>query len=319
MKISIIGCGNIIIKEHIPAIISLGIKVCALCDLSIENINKAKNLLHYDVPSFLYYKELVYIIKPNIVLIALPHNIYCEVLSFCSQFPMRIIKEKPFALTLLESKIFSDFSRSRSFKIFTVCQKRYTLAYEILKHEVQRINEKISYLKIRYTIPSNNPNKDWRRQYATSGGGVWFDMGYHIVDIINYLFDGKEIKVNYARLINSSCHYYNVDDIAFVEFECDGAIILAYISCVAIEKYEDVTMYGQNTIFHANKNHITLKNKKQEILKYIKVENTSPFVKMYQEFLCNGGEAAFERNLSRSISLMRVLEEASKKSNFCKK
>lgn len=314
MKVAIIGCGNIVLKEHIPAIVSLGIKIYGLCDLSMDNLSKAKKLFCYNVPGFLCYKELIHIVNPDTMLLALPHNVYHEVLNYCKKFPMKIIKEKPFALTLSQSKIFSDFSRGQDFKIFTVCQKRYTPAYEILKREVQKSQERIFFLEIRYTIPSKNPNGDWRSQHSTSGGGVWLDMGYHIIDIINYFFDGKEIKINHARLINSSGGNYNVDDIAFVELECDGVIILAYMSCVAIEKHEDITVYGQNTIFFTDKKRVILKNKKQETLKITEIENISPFVKMYKEFLFNGGEAGFERNLNSSISLMRVLDQTVKNS-----
>ncbi|MDC9583403.1 Gfo/Idh/MocA family oxidoreductase, partial [Xenorhabdus sp. PR6a] len=315
MKVAIIGCGNIVLKEHIPAMVSLGIKIYGLCDLSPNNIDEARSLLNYEVAGFSCYKELINKVKPDTLLVALPHNMYYEVLDYCSNFPMKIIKEKPFALTLSQAKIFSDLSRGRNFKIFTVCQKRYTPAYEILKYEIKKSEEKISQLTIRYTIPSKNPNGNWRSQYSTSGGGVWLDMGYHVVDIINYLFDGKEIKINHARLINSSCGDYNVDDIAFVELECDGVIIFAYISCVEIEKHEDVTAYGQNAIFHADKKKVNIKNKKQEIIKSIEIESISPFVRMYKDFLFDGGEAGFERNLNSSIALMRVLERAFKNSN----
>lgn len=37
---------------------------------------------------------------------------------------------------------------------------------------------------------------------------------------------------------------------------------------------------------------------------------------MYQSFLFDGGEAGFEKNLNNSISIMHVLEQAVKKSNF---
>ncbi|MXP56787.1 Gfo/Idh/MocA family protein [Pantoea sp. Mhis] len=261
MKLAIIGCGNIVLKEHIPALIALGLKINGLCDLSIDNINKVKDLLKYDVPMFLCYRKLINEIKPNIVLMALPHNTYYEVLNYCSKFPMKIIKEKPFALTLSQSKIFSDFSRGKYFKIFTVCQKRYTSAYEILKREIQNTYEKISHLKIRYTIPSKNPNGNWRSRYFTSGGGVWLDMGYHVIDIINYFFDGQEIKINYCRLINSSNDDYDVDDTAFVELECNKVIIIAYISCVSMERHEDITIYGNNRIYYSNPEKITIKNK----------------------------------------------------------
>ncbi|MXP50271.1 Gfo/Idh/MocA family oxidoreductase [Pantoea sp. Eser] len=316
MKVAVIGCGNIVLKEHIPAMVSLGIKVHALCDISSVNIDSAQKILNYEVPAYNCYKALIEKVRPDTLVIALPHNMYHEVLEYCSDYPLKIIKEKPFALTLTQAKIFSDYSRGKNFKIFTVCQKRYTPAYELLKNEIHESGEKISQLTIRYTIPSKNPNANWRSQFSTSGGGVWLDMGYHVVDIVNYLFDGKDVAINHARLINSSGDNYNVDDIAFVELECDGVIIFAYISCVEIEKHEDITAYGKNKIFHCDKKCVTIKNKNQVVVKSLEVDHTSPFVRMYQDFLFNSGEAGFERNLSSSMSLMRILEKAFKNSNF---
>lgn len=316
MKVAVIGCGDIVRKEHIPAMVSLGIKVHALCDISSDNIEAAQKTLNYQVPAYTCYKALIEDIQPDTLVVALPHNMYDEVLTYCSSYPFKIIKEKPFALNLRQAKIFSDFSRGKNFKIFTVCQKRYTPAYELLKNEIRDSGEKISQLTIRYTIPSKNPNASWRSNFSTSGGGVWLDMGYHVMDIVNYLFDGRDVAINHARLINTSEGEYNVDDMAFVELECNGVIIFAYISCIEIEKHEDITAYGKNKIFHANKKGVTIKNKKQEIISHLEVEPTSPFVRMYKDFLFNSGEAGFERNLSNSMSLMRVLEMAFKNSNF---
>ena len=316
MKVAVIGCGDIVRKEHIPAMVSLGIKVHALCDISSDNIEAAQKTLNYQVPVYTCYKALIEDIQPDTLVVALPHNMYDEILTYCSSYPFKIIKEKPFALNLRQAKIFSDFSRGKNFKIFTVCQKRYTPAYELLKNEIRDSGEKISQLTIRYTIPSKNPNASWRSNFSTSGGGVWLDMGYHVMDIVNYLFDGRDVAINHARLINTSEGDYNVDDMAFVELECNGVIIFAYISCIEIEKHEDITAYGKNKIFHANKKGVTIKNKKQEVISHLEVEPTSPFVRMYKDFLFNSGEAGFERNLSNSMSLMRVLEMAFKNSNF---
>ncbi|MBA2814286.1 Gfo/Idh/MocA family protein [Candidatus Pantoea persica] len=316
MKIAVIGCGNIVVKEHIPAIISLDIKIHALCDISQGNIDSAKKLLDYEVPTYTCYKQLIKKERPDTLVVALPHNLYYDVLIFCSDFPLKIIKEKPFALNLAEAKKFSDLSRGKNLKIFTVCQKRYTPAYELLKQEINDTGEKISHLTIRYTIPSENPNANWRSQFSTSGGGVWLDMGYHVIDIINYLFDGKEVTVNHARLLNSSEENYNVEDMAFVEMECAGVIIFAYISCVEIEKHEDITAYGKSKIFYTDKKGLTVKNKKQQLVKRIEAEDDSPFVRMYKDFLFDSGEAGFERNLSSSTSLMRILEKAVMNSKF---
>ncbi|WP_216080992.1 Gfo/Idh/MocA family protein, partial [Shigella sp. FC1967] len=143
---------------------------------------------------------------------------------------------------------------------------------------------KFSQIMINYIISSKNPNSNWRSEFLTSGGGVWLDMGYHVVDIINYLLNGEKITINYAKLINSSEGEYNVDDIAFAEFECAGVTIFANISCVGMEKTEDIIAYGRNRIFHANKEGVTIKNKKQKVINFYKSEPISPFIRMYQSF-----------------------------------
>ncbi|WOO50912.1 MULTISPECIES: hypothetical protein [Enterobacterales] len=42
MKLAVIGYGSIVLKEHLPAMILLGVKIHALCDISSDNINQAK-------------------------------------------------------------------------------------------------------------------------------------------------------------------------------------------------------------------------------------------------------------------------------------
>ncbi|WP_387492103.1 Gfo/Idh/MocA family oxidoreductase [Photorhabdus sp. RM96S] len=179
-----------------------------------------------------------------------------------------------------------------------------------------RIHGRVLKRKIRRIRSYNYGSfKGGVKKYAralNAGGGVWLDMGYHIVDLLCYLFDCHEINVNYSKLINTSNGKYNVDDTAFVEFQYGNVIIFVYISCVAYEKYEDITLIGDDFIVYANRNQLKIKNKKQEVIseKYFHPDDESPFVDMYQDFLFSKEKDSFSNNLKNSIVITNLLENA---------
>lgn len=43
------------IKEHLPVMVLLGVKIHALCDISSDNINQAKEILNHEIPIYSYY------------------------------------------------------------------------------------------------------------------------------------------------------------------------------------------------------------------------------------------------------------------------
>ncbi|MEY0766012.1 MULTISPECIES: Gfo/Idh/MocA family protein [Providencia] len=319
MRLAIIGCGNIVRKEHIPALCNLGVSISALCDISISNIYKAKLLLNYSPSTYICYRKMIDEIEPDTIIIALPHELYEDIICYCCKSNVTtIIKEKPFALNVMQARKLKDLIIKNDMRFFTVCQKRYTLAYEKLKECLISTGEKASQVEIRYTIPSKNPNSDWRGNNAISGGGVWLDMGYHIVNLVNYLFDGDEISVNYSRLINTSSGEYDVDDIAFVELQCRGVIIFIYISCVGYKKHEDVTLISDNFIIYGNKYMVQVKSKKQKIINEFDFINEleSPFVRMYREILFSDSQDGFNSNLVSSLAVTDILEVAFKDSGY---
>ncbi len=317
MRLAIIGCGNIVRKEHIPALCSLGVSISALCDISISNIYKTKLLLNYSSPTYLCYRKMFDEIEPDTIIIALPHELYENVIFYCCKNNITIIKEKPFALNVMQAKKLKNLIIKNDMRFFTVCQKRYTLAYEKLKEYLISTEEKVSQIEIRYTIPSKNPNSDWRSSHASSGG-VWLDMGYHIVNLVNYLFDGDEINVNYSRLINTSSGEYDVDDVAFVELQCRDTIIFIYISCVGYKKHEDVTLISNNCIIYGNENIVQVKSKKQKIINEFNFINAleSPFVRMYRELFFSDSQDSFNSNLVSSLAVTDILEIAFKESGY---
>ncbi|WP_289995041.1 Gfo/Idh/MocA family protein [Photorhabdus laumondii] len=312
MKLAIIGCGNIVLKEHIPTINTLGIEIVGLCDILEENIIEARKLINYKIPSYSCYQEMLEEVPTDSVLVALPHYMYEDVIKYCSRKKLKIIKEKPFAISINQAKKLKQLAYTNNVELFTVCQKRYTKSYRQLKSVMDENNGKLKQIKIRYTIPSKDPNSNWRGKYSNAGGGVWLDMGYHIVDLLCYLFDCHEINVNYSKLINTSNGKYNVDDTAFVEFQYGNVIIFVYISCVAYEKYEDITLIGDDFIVYANRNQLKIKNKKQEVIseKYFHPDDESPFVDMYQDFLFSKEKDSFSNNLKNSIVITNLLENA---------
>ncbi|MDB6372558.1 DegT/DnrJ/EryC1/StrS family aminotransferase [Photorhabdus bodei] len=133
MKLAIIGCGNIVLKEHIPTINILGIEIVGLCDILEENIIEARKLINYKIPSYSCYQEMLEEVPTDSVLVALPH--YMEV---------HTDNLKEFAITgtglnLRMHPLGAAVVLPQMDKFHQMMEEKRETA-RILKHEIEKIN-----------------------------------------------------------------------------------------------------------------------------------------------------------------------------------
>jgi predicted dehydrogenase len=253
--------------------------------------------------------------SPDYVLVALPHHAYPSVIEFCLRRGLKVIKEKPFATALEQVEHLSKTVAETPGTLFTVCQKRYYPAYEELRRYIDCRPGQIRQVVVRYTIPSKSPNSGWRGRSDKAGGGVWLDMGYHAVNLLQFLLRSPAMTVSHASLINTAPGSYEVDDIAFAELNCAGIPALVYVSCVDSEKNEHITITGDDFIARADRRGLLIKNKNQDTLlvSNIEADPGSPFTAMYKQLSLDIDGAIFAENLSESIQSSKIICEVNER------
>lgn len=313
-KIAIIGFGNIVKNNHVAALQSVGAEIVAICDIDESARDSARKIFGYSIEFYTDYEVMISEKSLDYVLVTLPHNLYYEVVKKCLEKNINVIKEKPFAMNYDDAINLSEIALKSKSKLLTVCQKRYNPAYSELKKLIDINTDDIKQINIRYTIPSKKPNSGWRSEHLQAGGGVWMDMGYHLIDLINYLFNNSDVNLAFTSLINTSPENYDVDDCAYVFLRCMNININIYISCVDVNKSEEITVIGSKFIALATSKSLTMKNKKQEVLYDIKFENsdTMSFENMYRSFLSDSTDDKFHlRQIKNAVSTTNLIQKVS--------
>lgn len=313
-KIAIIGFGSIVKNNHVTALQSVGAEIVAICDIDEGARDSANKIFGYSIDFYTDYEVMISEKSIDYVLVTLPHHLYYDVVRKCLENKINVIKEKPFAINYDDAISLSEIALKSKSKLLTVCQKRYNPAYSELKSLIDINADDIKQINIRYTIPSKKPNSGWRSEQQQAGGGVWMDMGYHLIDLVNYLFNNSDISLVFTSLINTSPENYDVDDCAYVVLRCNNININIYISCVDVNKSEDVTVIGGKFIALATSRSFIIKNKKQEVLYEMSFDNSDimSFENMYRSFLSDNSDERFHLcQIKNAVSTTGLIQRVS--------
>lgn len=253
LEIGIIGLGRQTIEEHIPALNLIdNISVKAICDKQRERITEANKILKYNksIKEYTSFNDMLCENRFDFIIVSLPHDQYLECIKLAAEKKIDILKEKPFARNIDEANEIFDLIEKHNIRLMTACQRRFHPLYEEFEKRIPTLG-RIKWIEARYTIPSKNPNSEWRSSKEKAGGGVMLDMGYHIFDILMWIFDPFDEV--YAIALNHRPNFYDVEDTAFIRFKThkmnepdhliDGSI---FISCIYPEKTDELIILGEN-------------------------------------------------------------------------
>ena len=200
VKWALIGCGKVVLKNKTTPFNNHKNKIISICTTSIENSNKAisqlklKNCTGYDNVYEMLNSESM-----DAIYICTPPKFHYEYLKILSEYNIPIIYvEKPFVLNKNEAKIIKQIYKNKKTNIFVAHYKRLLPQIKKLKNIIQ----KKKYGKVEYIegIFKRKFNKElltnsWIYKKEISGGGRFFDIAPHIIDVIYYIFGSfKNIK-----------------------------------------------------------------------------------------------------------------------------
>lgn len=172
----------------------------ALIDNDFDSLKKI-----YDSNKYLLLKDIKELNKNidfDIVIICLPHYLHkCITLPLISS-KKTIIKEKPLAINSNDIKDYlNEMKKYSNHKLFTIVQRNFNPSFQEAKNNLNSIG-KIYNFSYDYDLNIENKTNGWRAEFNKSFGGVLIDMGYHILDIIFYFFNG----LISASAISSYCY-----------------------------------------------------------------------------------------------------------------
>lgn len=196
MKIGLIGFGSMG-KTHAYCVnnlkyffdVNYPVEIKTVCTKNIENARKAK--VRFGFENFTDNEDDI-INDPEIdaVDICTPNIYHYETCKKAITAGKHIYCEKPLAVTYEQAKELSNLAKEKGVKAHMVFNNRFLLP--VIKSKELIENGKLGRIlsfnaKYLHSSALNVNKTGWKQDKDICGGGVLFDLGSHVVDLIYYL------------------------------------------------------------------------------------------------------------------------------------
>lgn len=256
-------------KDHIPAVLRRDdLEIIAVVDKDKElskSIGKELNVQYFAETSCAISDT-----KPDLALVCVPHNAYFEILEILAKNHVATLKEKPLAMTYIEAKKIIGLYQSNNTYLQICVQRRFSKLYETTKKLVQEVGNIYSmYVEYTLSLKAEDMKTGWRADKKISGGGAAIDMGYHIIDLLTYIF-GLPDKL-YAQLnYNSVGKGYTIDDTMKALMTFDNHINAnIVVTKIFNQKNEKIRIFGdKGSVYVDGRTVVLFDSEKNEIESY---------------------------------------------------
>ncbi|MDR3194984.1 MAG: Gfo/Idh/MocA family oxidoreductase [Tannerella sp.] len=213
-KIGLIGCGNRS-KALISALNSVPeLEIAALCDIVphktqqraqlITSGDKPKHLTHLD--------ELLRLDDLNAIIVVTPNDTHKEIVIAALEAGRHVFCEKPVALTVADCNDIIGVVERTHKSLQIGHQRRHEAGYKTLvetlrTRPVGKILQSSLYdFRGDWRVPEADEYPEgtayWRLDQKRSGGVV-YEMGAHIIDVNNWVFDSEPVAVSSLQGVNN--------------------------------------------------------------------------------------------------------------------
>lgn len=224
MRIGLIGCGNIGVNAHIPAVsANAEMSIVAAADPTAERLQLAAEAAQLGAGDCSAdWRDILARDDIDAVIVATPQRFRPEIVIAAAQAGKHILAEKPLALTPADAQAMIDAARAHGVTLATVHNYYFMPVYQDIK-EVLEANEigtpevaVMNYLGVEDRPGAAAFVPRWRHNSADSGGGVLTDM-LHVVYLANWFMGGapESVTAFVDRRLDSNG---DVEDIALVRY-----------------------------------------------------------------------------------------------------
>jgi len=211
MRVGILGLGKMGRLHLMNALRMDNATVVAVADQSKRNLRKARNLNSH-LKTYDDYKKLIDSENLNAVIISLPNFLKEESILYALEKNLDIFVDKPLARNFPEAERIAKKVRAKDVRLMVGVNYRYIDSVQKLKKKVdegQIGDAVIATLELIMNGPFSHPLvpqpvQEWWLNREKSGGGALIDLGYHLIDICNWMFG--DLELSYSTL----GHGYNL-------------------------------------------------------------------------------------------------------------
>ncbi|HEY8280518.1 MAG TPA: Gfo/Idh/MocA family oxidoreductase [Bdellovibrionota bacterium] len=185
-KIAVVGYGFISGKGHVPAFAKRSdVEVVAVAETNPERLEQARK----DLPNARFYSDYQTLLKIekqlDIVDIATPPYVHCEIALAAMKSGAHVLCEKPLAMNTAEAKKMLECAKAEKRVLFPCHNYKHAPVVKVIEEAIKsgKIGEVTSVTLQTFRNTHAKGLKewktDWRREKKFSGGGIAMDHGSH--------------------------------------------------------------------------------------------------------------------------------------------
>ncbi len=212
-KVGILGCGNRS-KAHISALNEVPeIQIAALCDLVPHKMNRRAELIRRgpEPRKYVDMEEMFQQEDLDAIAVVLPNHLHKLGTIAALEAGKHVFCEKPMALTVADcNKMIAVSERTRrAIQIGT--QRRHSNGYKTAVETIRNasvgriLSSDINSYRDDWRVPDEDeypPGVQYWRMNQDQCGGVVYEMGAHIIDVNNWIFDSEPVAVASLQGVN---------------------------------------------------------------------------------------------------------------------
>lgn len=222
VRVGFVGCGGNA-REHVQSVLRVPeAEVVALCDVQAEAVAQVAQRVPQlaGLPRFADYREMIAAVRPDAVIISIPHTLHFEAAAFALDNGVHVQVEKPMACSAAEARGLIE-RRDRSGRVLTVGYQRH------YQGDFRWVREAVTsgrYGPVHFLEAwqaQDWKGRGWRSVPSLSGGGQLNDSGSHLVDIVLWTTGLRPTEV-FSFADNRG---REVDVLSAITFRCAGGAI----------------------------------------------------------------------------------------------
>jgi len=320
-KWALIGCGKVVLKNKTTPFINSKNTIQCICTTNKEHSNQAikklklKHCNAYDNVTTMLNNESI-----DAIYICTPPKFHYEYLKILVHYNIPIYVEKPFVISKKEAQEIAKLYNKNKNILFIAHYKRLTPKIQKLKNLL--IKEKIGTITKIEGIFNRTFNHDlltssWIYNKEISGGGRFFDIAPHIIDIIYYLFG--ELK-NIKSKVTYETKLHICENTVNTSFNINHIKCTLNFDLIAKEDEDKIIIYGTKgyIITSINRNKpIDIYNQKNKLIHRYKFPQTKTWgieaIKEFNKYIKKRNYHSHLCDVNQALLIQTYIENILKK------
>ncbi len=215
-KIGILGCGNRS-KAHIAGINGVAeIEIAALCDVVAHKMDQREQLIRKGARPPQKYTDMEKMLAQSdldAVAVVLPNHLHKMATIAALQAGKHVFCEKPMALTVADCNEMIDAVKRSGKQLQIGTQRRHGSGFKKAVETIRSagvgkiLSSAVNSYRSDWRVPEADeypPGVPYWRLNQQQCGGVVYEMGAHIIDVNNWVFDSEPVTVVSLQGVNDS-------------------------------------------------------------------------------------------------------------------